>query len=331
MSEKVRLASIGLGWWGGVLADAVATSGEGEVVTCFARTPETRQAFAEAHGFAAADSLESILNDDSLDGVIVATSHQSHLSLIQAAAAAGKHVFIEKPLTLTPADGRAAIEAARAGGVLLQTGHQRRRMTANRMIKAMIEAGELGDIEMIETHQSVPNGHKMPDEAWRWNPDQSPLGGMTSLGIHKIDTMQYFAGPIKAVSAYTRAGRTKPIDETTVLAVEFESGALGTLVTSFFTPMMSKSAVYGTGGAAYMEGDGRMLFKQSIADPARQAVELEPNDPVADQMAAFAQAIRGEIDVETDGEVGLAAVTVMAAAVESAATGRSVLVAEHRV
>lgn len=142
--------------------------------------------------------------------------------------------------------------------------------------------------------------------------------------------MQYFAGPIKAVSAFTRAGRTRPIDETTVLAVEFESGALGTLITSFFTPMMSKSAVYGTGGAAYMEGDGRMLFKQGIDEPARQPVELEPNDPVADQMAAFARAIRGEEPVETDGEVGLAAVSVMAAAVESAATGRAVLVAEHR-
>lgn len=330
MSENVRLASIGLGWWGGVLADAVATSGEGEVVACFARTPESRQTFAEAHGCSAADSYESILADDSIDGVIVATAHQSHLQLIQQAAAAGKHVFIEKPLTLTPADGRAAVEAAKAGGVLLQAGHQRRRMTANRMIKAMIDAGDLGDIQTVEAHQSVPNGHKMPEQAWRWDPDQSPLGGMTSLGIHKIDTMQYFAGPIKAVSAFTRAGRTKPIDETTVLAVEFESGALGSLTTSFFTPVMSKSAVYGTGGAAYMEGDGRMLFKQGIDDPARQPVELEPNNPVVDQMAAFAQAIRGEIEVETDGEVGLAAVAVMSAAVESAATGRSVQVADHR-
>ncbi|MDH5423191.1 MAG: Gfo/Idh/MocA family oxidoreductase, partial [Acidimicrobiia bacterium] len=122
MAEKVRLASIGLGWWGGILADAVTTSGKGEVVTCFARTPETRQAFAEKRGFVAADSLESILQDESIDGVIIATSHESHLPLIQAAAAAGKHVFVEKPLTLTPADGRAAIDAAKAGGVLLQTG-----------------------------------------------------------------------------------------------------------------------------------------------------------------------------------------------------------------
>jgi len=330
VAEKVRLASIGLGWWGGILADAVTTSGKGEVVTCFARTPETRQAFAEKRGFVAADSLESILQDESIDGVIIATSHESHLPLIEAVAAAGKHVFVEKPLTLTPADGRAAIDAAKAGGVLLQTGHQRRRSTANRMIKAMIDKGELGDIEMIETHQSIPNGHKMPAEAWRWNPEQSPLGGMTSLGVHKIDTMHYLAGPIKAVSAYTRPGRKTSLDETTVLAVEFESGALGTLVTSFFTPVLSKVSVFGNGGAAYMEADGRLLFKQGLNDQTREQVPFEPNDPVVEQMAAFAQAIRGEVDVETDGEVGLAAVAVLSAAIESAVTGRSVLVADHQ-
>jgi len=326
---KVRLASIGLGWWGGVLADGVTNSGEGEVVTCFARTPENRQSFSEARGIEAAESYEAILSDDSIDGVIIATTHQSHLPLAQQAAAAGKHIFIEKPLTLTAADGRAAVNAAKDGGVILQTGHQRRRMTVNRMIKAMIDAGDLGDIEMIETHQSVPLGHKMPDQAWRWNADESPLGGMTSLGIHKIDTMQYFAGPIANVSAFTRAGRIKSIDETTVLAMEFKSGALGTLITSFFTPMMSRSGVYGNAGAAYMEGDGKMLFKQGIEDTSPQSVEVTPNDPVADQMGSFARAIREEEAVETDGEVGLAAVAVMAAAVESAATGRVVSVVEH--
>ncbi len=162
MSENVRLASIGLGWWGGVLADGVADSGQGKVVACFARTKENRESFAEARGITAAESFESILADDGIDGVIIATAHQSHLPLIQAAATAGKHIFIDKPLTLTPADCRAAIEAAAAGGVLLQTGHQRRRMTANRMIKAMIDGGDLGDIETIETHHSFRTVTRCP-------------------------------------------------------------------------------------------------------------------------------------------------------------------------
>ncbi len=330
MTRTVNLASIGLGWWGNVLADAAKATGEANIVACFARTPEKRETFANKHECRDAASYEDILGDESIDGVLIATSHRSHRSLIEQAAAAGKHVFVEKPLTLGIEDGKAAVAAAAEAGVVLQVGHQRRRMTANRQIKAMLEAGELGDIEVIETHQSVPNGHKMPPEAWRWAAEESPLGGMTSLGIHKIDTLRYLGGPISEVHAFTRAGRDVSIDEVTVLSLEFESGALGTLVTSFFTPMLSRVAVAGTKGSAYMEGDGKMLFRQAIDEPIRQQVEIEPNDPIQDQLAEFAAAIRGETTPETDGDVGLAAVAVMEAAIESAATGKSVAVRDHR-
>ena len=330
MAETVKLASVGLGWWGNVLAEAAAETGRAEIASCYARTPETRAEFAAKLGCADVGSFEEILTDDGIDGVVLATSHRSHRPLIEQAAAAGKHVFVEKPLTLTVADAKAAVAAAETAGVILQVGHQRRRMTANRRIKAMIEAGDIGDVEVIETHQSVPNGHKMPAEAWRWTAEESPLGGMTSLGIHKIDTLSYLGGPIKNVHTFTRAGRNVSIDEMTVVNIEFESGALGTLVTSFFTPMMSRVAAVGTAGSAFMEGDGRMLFYQAIDEPMRSQVDIEPNNPIVDQLDEFVRAIQGETEPETDGPVGLEAVSVMAAAVESAATGRTVSVADHR-
>jgi len=220
------------------------------------------------------------------------------------------------------------VAAAREGGVLLQVGHQRRRTAAKRRIKAMLEAGELGDVETVVTQQSIPNGFKMPEKAWRWDPEQSPLGSMTSLGVHKIDTMHYLVGPIRSVFAFTRAGRTHPIDEATILAVEFDSGALGTLTTSFFTPVINDTAVFGTGGAAYSTAGGARLRLQGRDDAVAEEVELDPIDPVVDQLAAFAAAIRGEAAVEVDGEAGLAVVAVMEAAVESAASGRAVEVAE---
>jgi predicted dehydrogenase len=168
----------------------------------------------------------------------------------------------------------------------------------------------------------------MPEKAWRWDPEQSPLGSMTSLGVHKIDTMHYLVGPIRSVFAFTRAGRTRPIDEATVLAVEFDSGALGTLTTSFFTPVVNDTAVFGTGGAAYSTAGGAQMRLQGRDDAVAEDVVLEPIDPVVDQLAAFAAAIRGEAPVEVDGEAGLAVVAVMEAAVESVASGRAVEVAE---
>jgi predicted dehydrogenase len=327
-SDKVRLASIGLGWWGSELAEAVTKTGRAEIVSSFARRPGGREAFAEKHDCRAAGSIEELLADPEVEGVLIATSHQTHRALIEQAAAAGKHIFVEKPFTNTVADGKAAIAAARSAGVLLQVGHQRRHTAGKRRIKAMLEAGELGDVETVVAHQSVPNGYKMPQEAWRWDPEQSPLGSMTSLGVHKIDTMLYLVGPIQTVFAMTRPGRSHPIDEATVLAVGFDGGALGTLTTSFFTPVINEIAVFGTDGAAYSSGGGTRLRVQGRNDPGAEDVELEPIDPVVDELNDFARAIRGEMAVEVDGEAGLAVIEVMEAAVKSAEEGHPVWVAD---
>lgn len=327
MSDKVKLASIGLGWWGSELAAAVGRTENAEIVSGFARSPETREQFSARFGCRTASSIQELLADPEVEGVLIATSNQTHRPLVEQSAAAGKHVFVEKPFTNSVADGKAAIAAAREGGVLLQVGHQRRRTAGERRIKSMLGAGELGDIETVIAHQSIPNGFKMPPHAWRWDPDQSPLGSMTSLGVHKIDSMLYLAGPIGSVFAMTRPGRERPIDEATVLAVEFESGALGTLTTSFFTPAINEIAVFGTDGAAYASSGGARLRFQGRDDGGPSEVELEPIDPTVDQLSAFAAAIRGEAPVEVDGEAGLAVIAVMEAAVRSATVGRSIEVA----
>jgi len=326
--EPVGLGLIGLGWWGSELADAVDRGGAGRVVTCFARSEDSRADFSARHQCRTATSLDELLSDPEVEAVLIATSHQSHRDLVEQAATAGKHIFVEKPLTTTVADGEACVAAAHSAGVILQVGHQRRRTAANRRIKTMLEAGEIGDIETVVAHQSIPNGFKMPEHAWRWSPEQSPLGSMTSLGVHKIDTMHYLVGPIARVSAFTRAGRSRPIDEATVLALEFESGALGTLTTSFFTPVVNEIAVFGTLAAAYNTSAGSRLSLQGRDDPAPREVELTAIDPVVDQLVGFADAVRGVGPVEPDGQTALAVVAVMEAALESATTGRSVEVAD---
>jgi predicted dehydrogenase len=179
-------------------------------------------------------------------------------------------------------------------------------------------------VKTAVANQSVPNGFRMAAEAWRWAPEQSPLGSMTSLGVHKIDTMHYLIGPITSVFAFTRPGRTRSIDEATILALEFEDGALGTLTTSFFTPVVNEIAVFGTDGAAFNTAGGARLQVQRRDEPEPKVVTLDPVDAVADQLSDFARAIRGEIPVEVDGEAGLAVVAVLEAAVESATTGRRV-------
>lgn len=331
MTDEVRVASVGLGWWGRELATAARATGRIDIVSCFARTPESRGAFAEDHGCRSASSLDELLADDEVEAILLATSHASHRELIEAAAGAGKHVFVEKPLTVSVDDGRAAVDAAREAGVVLQVGHQRRRHPAHRAIRELLDDGSIGAIEMVEANHSLPGGFSMPDEAWRRNPEQSPLGSLTSLGIHQIDTFHYLAGPIAGVSVVTRPGRGDiTIDEATALLFDFESGAVGTLLTSFFTPWNIRLAMHGTEGAAFSDHDGSRLEVQKRGDTERSPQPLPEVDAVADQLVEFAEGVRGRHAPEVGGEEALEVVAVMEAGIESAHTGRRVAISDVR-
>ena len=324
-------AVLGLGWFGAVLADAVAAAGAGRVVSCFARTPDTRAAFAERHGCRAANSVEAVLDDPDVDAVLIATPHTTHADLTVAAAEAGKHVFVEKPLALTVADGRRADAAAERAGVVLQVGHNRRRQPANRRIKAMIDAGELGTVLQLEGNQSVPGGFRADLPAWRSDPTEVPAGSMTALGVHVVDTFLYFAGPMRAVSAFSvRPMLRRPMDEATALIAEFESGALGYVGTSYYTPNVATVAVHGTEASAWNEQDGEMLFVQRRGERARTPVDTQVLDTISDELREFARCIRTGSRPETGAPEAIEVVAVLQAVVTSVATGATVKLADVR-
>ena len=327
MSEsKVRLGLVGLGWWGGELAGAAERSGAAQVVACHARTAASREEFAARFGCRAAASLRELLEADDVDALLLATPHSVHADQVCEAAAAGKHVFVEKPFTLTVSQGRQAVEAAEAAGIVLMVGYQRRRQAANRRIRAMIDGGELGTALLASSMFSVSHGY--PD-TWRAERSETPLGGMTGLGVHTIDTYHYLLGPIATVSAFSNGVLASvPLDHATGVMFEFESGAVGTLLTSHFVPGSVEVAVHGTDAAAFNRGDGAHLLVQAKGEPTPAEVPMEINDPLADQVAEFAAAIRGGPAVETDGRVGLAVTEVLQAAVASAERRQPVAVAE---
>ncbi len=320
----VGLGIVGLGWWGRVLADAVIAAEGVELAGGFARSADSRASFSAHYGTTDPGSLEAMLETPAVDGIVVATPHSTHREIIEAAAAAGKAVLMEKPLALTVEEARAAVTTAEAAGIPLQVGHQRRRTAANREIKRMIDAGDLGPIQMAEANQSIGNALTHADDAWRRNRAESPLGGMTSLGVHKVDTMHYLIGPMRRVAVFTKNQMDRPeIDEATVIAIEFESGAVGTLVTSFVVPMISRLSVYGMKAAAFNDYDGKALEVQAMGR-GREVVDLQPVDPVVDQLVEFGKVIRGEAEPETGATEGMAVVSVLEAMVESSETGRAV-------
>ena len=320
--EPVRLGVVGLGWWGRTLAAAARRSGAAEVVAGFARTEATRESFAAEVGCRPASSLSELLAADDVEGVLFATPHTHHLEHVRQAAAAGRHVFVEKPLTLTVAEARQVVAATDAAGVVLMVGHQRRRQAANRRLKQMLDDGSLGTPLLAESTFMVPSGY--PD-SWRADRAETPLGAMTGLGVHMVDTFHYLLGPIERVAAFSRSViGGEPLDHATGLLLEFASGAVGTLLCTHFAPSASRVAVHGTAGAAFNEEDGARLFAQRAGESTRHELDVAVNDPLAEQIADFAGAIRGGTTVETGGPEGLAVVAVLEAAIASSRRGTAV-------
>jgi len=323
--ETVRLGAVGLGWFGGVLAEAARASGEAEVVSCFARSEDGRRAFAEAHGCTPVESLEALLGDATIKGVIVATPHSTHPGIIEQAAAAGKHVFVEKPLALTVAEARRAIDATDRAGVTLQVGHNRRRQPANRRIRSMVASGELGTVMQLEGFHSSPGAHKPDLAAWRADPNECPAGGMTALGVHTVDTFNYLVGPAARLVAFSKkVVGPSTLDEATAVTIEYESGPIGQIGTSYFVPPVVSLAAYGTDANAWNEEDGGRLFTQARTQKTRVEHDVEQIDTIQDEVVEFARCIRDGGNPETGAPEGLEVAVVLEGIVRSVDTGRAI-------
>lgn len=327
--EPVRVASVGLGWWGGNLAEKAPHAGL-EIVSCFARTAEPREEFARAHDARPAASLDELLADPDVEGLLIATPHSTHADLVVEAAAAGKHLFVDKPFTLTVAEARRASNAAAAAGVVLQVGHNRRRQPGMRRLKKMVDAGELGMIHYAEANLSYPKGLN-PRSGWRGDPAESPAGGMAGLGVHMADNLIYLLGLPVRVAAFSRQiiGVGK-LDDATTATLEFESGALAVLATAMVIPDIARTAVWGTEAAAWNDVDGERFYVQQVGEKDRSEQPVETLDTVVDELEEFAANIRTGSRPETGGPEALEVVAVFEGIVESAASGTVVDLREVR-
>jgi predicted dehydrogenase len=326
MTQPVKAASVGIGWWSGVLAEAVAKTDALEIVTCFTRSPEKRADFAKKYGCAEAESYEAILGDSSVEAVLLTTPHSAHQAQIEAAAQAGKHVFVEKPLAHTVKAAKAAAAACEKAGVVLSVGHSRRHQSAARKLKTLLEEGALGQVITAEANLSYGMGLTLDASKWRSTRTESPGGPLTSLGIHHLDTLAYLLGPIARISAFSkRLASPVDIDDAVTAIMEFESGPLGYVGSNFATPRLFYLNVYGTEANAFAEAEGSKLSLQRKGSEEREPVELgEIADIILAEMAEFGRCVQEGSRPEVSGAEGIRAIAAVEAIVRSAQTGKTI-------
>jgi predicted dehydrogenase len=328
-AEPLVVGCVGIGWWSDVLADAMQRSGRFRIAACFSRSAEKRQAFAAKYGCSAAPSYEALLEDRSIRAIVNTTPNAAHLDTTCAAAAAGKHVFLDKPIANTVADARALTRACREAGVVLALGYQRRRESQFRWIRREIDAGRFGRLVNAEANISRDRLGKIDLSSWRYTAQGMPGGVMLQIGIHYTDVLEYLVGPVMAVSARS-ARLVLPGDNPDVasLVLEHEGGTLSTLNASYASASEHYVVnVYGKEASAYYDlHAGLRHLRRGDAGP--HAVACERNDPLMEQMIEFADAVQGRGEPEMDGERATASLAVVLAGILSAREGRRVGVVE---
>jgi len=323
----MKVACIGMGWWSDVLADAIKRSGKLEIVSCYSRSEEKRRKFASRYGCTPAASFEQILADKRIEAIINTTPNSVHLETTVAAAAARKHVFLDKPIANTIADARFITEACRQANVVLALGYQRRRESHFRWVKQRI--GEFGKLVNAEANISRDRLGQIDLDSWRYTAAGMPGGVMLQIGIHYTDVLEYLLGPVNAVSGrFVRLVLPGNTPDVASLILEHENGAQSTLNASYASAsehyLMN---IYGKEATAYYDLHHGLRFLKRGTTKA-DAVPCPKNDTLVEELEEFAAAVRGEAEPEMDGERGTRSLAVILAGIRSAKEGRRVEVAE---
>jgi predicted dehydrogenase len=325
----MNVACIGMGWWSDVLADAIMRSGRMKIAACFSRSRDKREAFARKYACTAASSYEEILGDRRIEAIINTTPNSAHLETTYAAAAAGKHVFLDKPIANTIDDARAITTACRKAKVVLSLGYQRRKEAQFRWIKDKIDAGVFGRLVNAEANISRDRLGKIDLNSWRYTAAGMPGGVMLQIGIHYTDVLEYLIGPVKAVSGrFVRLVLPGDNPDVASLVLEHENGALSTLNASYASAseyyLMN---IYGKEASAYYDMHAGLRFLKR-GTTAAEPVAVAKNDPIVEELDEFFDAVRGEREPEMDGEKSTRSLAVLLAGIRSARENRRIEVEE---
>jgi predicted dehydrogenase len=301
MSRPVGIALVGLGWWGKKMLN-VLTAAQADIRVVRAVEPnlDTVQALCAEKGIPLSADYADALADPAVEAVVLATPHALHGSQIEAAVAAAKHVFCEKPLALTKAEAEKAVRLCGDAGLVLGMGHERRWEPPIADMLAKVDAGELGRIHQIEANFSHDRFLTLGRDNWRLKADQAPAAGMTATGIHLLDLSIRILGPAESILCICeQLSSDLPQGDTAAAYIKFRGGGTSYVSASLANPFMSRFTVYGSKGwidirdKAHVETPDGWIVTSAMAGGPITTVEVPPAESVKDNLVSFARAVRG--------------------------------------
>src|ERR1700693_3234489 len=346
MSDKpVKAGIVGLGRWAKVLTNASKKSKLIEIVAGYSRSEEKRTAFQQELGVPAVASMQAILSDPEIQGVILTVPNEQHLPMAREVAKSGKHVYTEKPIASTLEDGLQIAALEEKYGITVTVGHSARLMAGIRQIRAAIDSGELGRVAFIEANFSNERALELTPKTWRWYKDKAPGGPLSQLAIHQFDVLHYLGGEV--IEASAMASKLSPVgaevDDQSMTPLKFADGKVGYVGSCWTSPGIFSVRVFGSKGLMHYEIDfntwdtpGQLhknstLYIQRGKDgyAKREPLKVPESDMFRAELELFAQSCRtgksGELSAH-NGNIALAIVYAALRSVEK--NGQAVRIAD---
>jgi predicted dehydrogenase len=316
-----------------VLSRAAAKSDKLKIVAGYSRSQEKRDAFQTEMKIPSVSSMQAILADPSIEGVILTVPNEQHLPMAELVAKARKHVYTEKPIASTLADGLQIAELERKYGITVTVGHSARLMGGIRKIRAAIDKGELGRVAFLEANFSNNRALELTPNTWRWYKDRAPGGPLSQLAIHMFDVLHYLGGEI--VEASSMASKLSPVgaevDDQSMTLVKFIDGKVGYVGSCWTSPGIFAVRVFGSAGLMHYEIDfdtwdtpdqlhrSSTLYIQRGKDgyAKREELKVPESDMFRAELEMFAESCRSGKSNELSAYNGNVAVAVVNAALKS--------------
>lgn len=338
MKQKIRWGVIGSG---GIakrrtIPEGILKARNAELVAICGRDPKKNEETAKQFGAQPARTAGELLKSN-IDAVYIATPVHQHLEQTRLAAAAGKHVFCEKPLGLTVPEAEAMLAACRQAKVNLGTAFMMRYHSQHQAAKKIVADGKIG--KPVFGRAQISFWYPPIPGAWRQVPAEGGGGALIDLAGHCLDLLEMYFGPVTGISCMTNATiHDYASEDSAVTLARFANGALASVDTFFCVPDNSSKnrlELYGSQGSilaegtigqgeagtmtAHLEGDGPSSAEGRIIAPA-------PVNMYRAEIEDFSQALLDGKDTTASAEAGLRSQVLLAACYESARSGRHIAV-----
>ena len=301
------------------LAPALAAAEGAQLWSVLSRDAGRARDFAARHGAAAPHpahtDLDGLLADPDLHAVIIASPDKLHAAQTIAAARAGKHVLVEKPMATEVADAEAMVEACERAGVRLGVAYHMRWHAGHRQVAELVRAGKLGTLRHMRVQWTflAPNASN-----WRASPEVGRWWGLAGVGTHCLDQVRWLMVPAggeveEQCSIISHAAWGSSHDETAVVSMRFEAGSTAEICTSVMFNAPKRMEIYGSEGHAICEdtfgphGAGTILVNG-------EAMEFATVNPYVGEIVDFVAAVRDGRAPEVDGREGARNVAQLVAA-----------------